>query len=90
MLMENIEDMDTPALEYPRPWAYRVIGTDESRIRQAVTETLGDAEYELELSNSSSGGKYISMNLETVVASEEARNSIHAALTNHPAVKMVI
>ena len=88
--MENIEDMDLPALEYPRPWTFRVIGTDESLIRQAVSEALGDQEYQLELSNTSSGGKYISMNLETVVQTEEDRNRIYAALTRNPAVKMVL
>lgn len=88
--MKNIEDLETGVLEYPRPWTYRVIGMDEGLIRQAVAEALCRNEYELELSNTSSGGKYISMNLETRVASEEARNSIHLALTSHPAVKMVI
>ena len=88
--MENIDDMEMGALEYPRPWTYRVIGTDESLIRQAIAAVLGEQEYELELSNTSSGGKYISMNLETVVASKEARDEIHASLVKNPAVKMVV
>ncbi len=88
--MENIENMEMGALEYPRPWTYRVIGMDENLIREAISAVLGEQEYELALSNSSSGGKYISMNLETVVASEEARDAIHAALIKYPAVKMII
>jgi putative lipoic acid-binding regulatory protein len=87
-----------PVIEYPAPWGYKVIGTDESALRSAVQECLdaslvrdtGDREFELGLSRESKGGKYLSLSLNLTVVSEEERDGIFQALRNHADVLMVM
>ena len=59
--------MEKPVIEYPCKWSFRVIGSDESLMRKAVGTTMGDSAYSLMVSNASKTGKYVSLNLETVV-----------------------
>ncbi|MDH4321535.1 MAG: DUF493 domain-containing protein [Desulfobulbaceae bacterium] len=81
---------DKAEIEYPCSWNYKVIGIDAVAVKNAVAEVLGGQPYILTPSRSSSGGKYHSLNLETVVESEVRRNAIYAALKSHAAVKMVL
>ena len=77
-------------IEYPCAWNFKVIGTDRGRMEQAIVQVMGDRQYLLTASRSSSGGKYHSLNLETVVEDEAARNAIYAALKEQADVKMVL
>ena len=77
-------------IEYPCSWNYKVIGLDSEAVQKAVALVLGEQQYLLTHSRSSSGGKYQSLQLETVVVSEERRNVIFNALKNHAAVRMVL
>ena len=60
-----------PLVEYPCLWGYKVIGPEENSLREAVKECLdtclnpnsGDREFELGMSRSSKGGKYVSLSL---------------------------
>ncbi len=81
---------DKAEIDYPCSWNYKVIGVDAAAIQNAVATVLGGQPYILTPSRSSSGGKYHSLNLETVVESEGRRNAIYAALKSHAAVKMVL
>ncbi len=78
------------SIVYPCAWQYKVIGRDQFLMRAAIGEILADLEYALELSNTSRTGKYCSLLLTLVVASEEHRNAIFAALTNHRDVTIVL
>ncbi|MFH1217500.1 MAG: DUF493 domain-containing protein [Pseudomonadota bacterium] len=78
------------AIEYPCLWLYKIIGTGEDELLDAIREILGEAEYTLSLSNTSRTGKYLSFNLEVMVHSEEARNYFFAAIREHSSVKMVL
>ena len=82
--------MKKPIIEYPCEWSYRIIGTDIEQLKIAAAMCLGKADYRVSISNTSSRGKYISLNIETVVPNEESRNQIHALLANHPSVKIVL
>lgn len=77
-------------IEYPCAWNFKVIGIDQGRLEQAIDQVMGDRQYLLTKSRSSSGGKYLSLSLETVVEDEATRNSIYVALKKHPEVKMVL
>lgn len=78
-----------PDITYPCPWSYRILGSDESRMRDAVRAIVGTAQYDLKLSNESRGGKYRSLELEIVVADEVQRLSIFEALRVHADVRFV-
>ena len=77
-------------IEYPCTWAYKVIGTDEETMRQAVREIIKDETCSIRLSNSSSTGKYHCLDIELVVCSEEERLKIYEYLKNHSAIKIVL
>jgi len=86
------------ALEYPCRWTFKVVGNDEADLRRAVMVMLtvcldsdsGDRPYELGLSRTSSGGKYVSLNLTLESRSETERDSLHAGLKDCPEVLMVL
>ena len=82
--------MEKPVIEYPCKWSFRVIGSDEPLMRKAVETTMGDSAYSLMVSNASKTGKYVSLNLETVVRDEGHRNQIYEDLKAAPPIKMVL
>ena len=92
------EKNQKPIVEYPSPWGYKVIGLEEDSMRGAVKECMdtclnqnsGDREFELGMSRSSKGGKYISLSLNLTVQDEAERDAIFQALTNRPEIVMVI
>jgi len=86
----NISDGCSPKIDYPCLWQYKVIATDCAQIRRIVEEHLGDAPYSLSESKKSSGGKYVSMNLELTVHSDYQRLRLYEALAADAAVKVVL
>lgn len=83
--------MKKPHIDYPCKWDYKLFGTNEEGLRKAVVEVMGNNdEYHLDFSHKSSGGKYVSLHLETNVSSEDERNKIYTSLSKHKAVIKVI
>jgi len=86
----NDEQKKKPELKYPAMWGYRVIGLDEIALREAISDVLEGRDYTIDVSNTSSKGKYISLNVELVVHNEKERTGIFAALKKHPATHMIL
>jgi putative lipoic acid-binding regulatory protein len=82
--------MEKQIVEYPCQWSFRIIGAEEKLIRCAVEEYMKEAAYQLTASNVSRSGKYVSVNLETVVLNEDDRNRIYIEVKNMACVKMVL
>ena len=79
-----------PEITYPCSWLYKVIGEKQESIQEAVHQVCAGKEISFSYSHTSSGGKYHSFNVELEVETEEARLSIYARLSNHPAIKTVL
>lgn len=77
-------------LEYPCPWAYKIIGPDKEQMQNAVAEIIRDCRHEISSSHTSQTAKYTCLNVELTVESESQRTAIYEALKAHPAVKMVL
>ncbi|MEN8140508.1 MAG: DUF493 domain-containing protein [Thermodesulfobacteriota bacterium] len=88
--MANCLQDKRPEINYPCPWQFVVIGSDKRALELAVAGVVAPQAHILRPSKKSSKGKYISLNLELVVESEEMRNNIFAALCQQPAIRMVI
>ena len=88
--MASKKDMCKVKLDYPCQWLYKVIGIEEEQLRQAIAEIIPDTPYEINLSKSSSSGKYLCLNVELTVQSAEERNSIYESLKAHQHVKIVL
>jgi len=77
-------------LEYPCKWLYKIIGRDEKAMRRAVAEIVPSRSHTIVNSNTSSNGKYQSMNLSLTVESDNDRTGIFQSLKSHHAIKMVL
>jgi hypothetical protein len=77
-------------MEYPCQWLYKLIGADETSLRQAVLEVIDVDGVTIELSNTSSGGNYVSLNVEVRVCNDSERTGIYEALRTHRFVRMVL
>ena len=81
---------EKPSIKYPCSWVYKVIGTEDDALRNAVSTVIGNKELLITKSHTSSGGKYISLNVEVVVEDDETRLKYYQHLKNHAAVKVVM
>jgi len=77
------------SIEYPCCWRYRVIGSDEARMRAAIAAVTAGAP-DVRASRSSATGKYCSLDVAVQVEDESARIAIYEALCRDPSVKMVL
>jgi len=77
-------------IEYPCTWIYKIFGTDQAQMREAVTRLIPGDDYTLSPSHSSRTGKYHCMNLEITVMCEEDRTGIYEALQGHAAIVLVL
>jgi len=77
-------------IKYPCSWTYKVIGADSKNMCQAIMTILGTENLIITKSHTSSGGKYCSLNAETMVADDETRLRHYQNLKNHAAVKVVL
>lgn len=89
-MMHLDDESQKVAFSYPCEWTYKVIGYREPDIRQAISEIVTDKAFEVAFSNKSSTQKYVSLNLDLVLESEDEREAIYMALKQHPAIKMVL
>jgi putative lipoic acid-binding regulatory protein len=92
--MEKIPEQPSgsckPKIDYPCVWQYKVIGMERETVCTAISEHLGDAPYSLADSRTSSGGKYVSVNLEVTVYSDYHRLRLYQVLGDHPDIKVVL
>jgi uncharacterized protein len=72
-----------PEIKYPCRWVYKLFGTDQDRMREAVGQIMAGADYTLTLSHSSKHKRYHCMNLDIQVMSEQDRTEIFQALSSH-------
>ena len=80
----------SPEIEYPCRWSYRIVGTCADTIRALVLDVAGDAEHELRPSRASSSGKYVSFHLEVLVRDELHRHDVFHALAAHETIRYVL
>ena len=82
--------MDSPKIEYPCVWSFKIIGSDPTQITDTVVVMLEAFEYQFSESRHSRTGKYTSFNLSVHVKSEEERLAIFNGLKHIPSVKVIL
>lgn len=89
--MEILNDSQQKVeLNYPCSWSYKLIANEENAIKEAINKVILEKSHTLKHSNKSKSGKYVSMNLDIIVQSEDERNFIYEALKKHKNIKMVL
>lgn len=81
---------EKPQIDYPCEWGYKLIGRDKAKLEVAIFDIVGTRAYKTKGGNSSSKGKFHTVNMHCKVASQEDRDTIFKAFQNHDDVKMVI
>lgn len=81
--------MKKPEIQYPCKWPYRVIGSDEKKIKETISVVLQSHNFNVQSGNISKNGTYCSVHVEVLVADEDERNSAFQKLQRIPGVKMV-
>jgi len=81
---------EKPEIEYPCEWGYKIIGTDKSALQAVIFDVVGERAYKTKNGNTSSKGKFHSLNMTCRVESQEDRDKIFKAFSDHSDVKMVI
>lgn len=81
---------DKPEINYPCTWVYKVIGEDTDTLKEVIMTACAPEKVSITHSNSSSKGKYHSLNATLVIRDEETRIQIYELLKQHPAVKVVL
>ncbi len=79
-----------PEIEYPCEWGYKLIGTDIAALQAVIFDIVGERPYTTKGGNSSSKGKFHSLNMSCMVESQEDRDKIFKAFSDHKDIKMVI
>ncbi len=82
--------MDSPKIEYPCTWSFKIIGSDPAQITDTVVTMLEAFEYQFSKSRHSRTGKYTSWNLSVHVKNEEERLAIFNGLKHIPSVKVIL
>jgi putative lipoic acid-binding regulatory protein len=79
-----------PRIEYPCWWTYAIIGPDEENLRLAAGEISRGLKHRVNFSKESAKKRYVSLQVEIWVASEEERNRLFMAFKDHPHVRVVL
>jgi putative lipoic acid-binding regulatory protein len=87
--MIDKRDKSEASIDYPCEWIYKVIGSDKESVHNAIAGIIQDNEYQINDSNTSKTGKYLSFNVEVMVSDEDSRNNIYQALKGHDDIKFV-
>jgi len=77
-------------IEYPAHWNYKVVGRDKFALKRVINEAIFEMDYTIKESKSSRNGKFVSLNVDVVVHSEEERKSTYELLTKLEGVLQVI
>ncbi|NOY93436.1 MAG: DUF493 domain-containing protein [Deltaproteobacteria bacterium] len=86
----TLDDDGKPHLVYPCGWEYRVIGADEAAMRKAIGQVMGARPHLVQDGNESREKRWRSLSVTLEVQTEEERDTLHVALRDHDAVRMVI
>jgi putative lipoic acid-binding regulatory protein len=87
--MHNISGC-TPDIHYPCQWHYRLIGEDRAAIMEAIRASVDISTCVITEGNVSSGGRYLSINLEVTVGDEAERLRLYQGFAGHPAIRVVL
>ena len=79
-----------PEIQYPCRWHYRLIGEDRTAILEAIHSLVGVKTYVIDEGNVSSGGRYLSLNLEMTVMDEAERLRFYQLFAENSAIRVVL
>jgi putative lipoic acid-binding regulatory protein len=89
-IIEVSQTPDKPAIEYPCIWSYKIICLGGSSASDIVKSVIGDREFSIETSRSSTSGKFESYDVSIVVMSDDDRVGIFHDHKRDPSLRFVL
>ncbi|NOZ90800.1 MAG: DUF493 domain-containing protein [Epsilonproteobacteria bacterium] len=89
MILDDKTDKK-PKIEYPCDWGFKIIGTDKEKLKACVSDIMAHRDYKCRDGNISKNGKFVTLNANCEVSSQEERDELFKAFQDHNDVKMVI
>ena len=77
-------------IRYPCLWQYRLIGESREAMMEAIGNSVNMAACTITEGNASSGGRYLSLNLQISVNDDAERLRLYRVFSNHPAIRVVL
>ncbi len=87
-MIDNREN-EKASIDYPCEWVYKIIGSDKESVHGATASIMRDCSYQINDSNASKTGKYLSFNVTVMVGDEAYRNKIYQEFKEHNDIKFV-
>ena len=82
--------MKQPRIEYPCWWTYVIIGPDEEQLRMAAGSITRGREHRVQFSKESANKRYVSLQVEVYVPTQDVRDQVFQAFKAHPHIRMVL
>lgn len=79
-----------PDIHYPCRWQFRLIGEERAAIIEAIQVVVDLSACVITEGNVSSGGRYLSVNLEMKVNDEAERLRLYQQFAANPAIRVVL
>ena len=79
-----------PDIHYPCRWQFRLIGEERAAIIEAIQVAVDLSACVITEGNVSSGGRYLSVNLEMTVNDEAERLQLYQQFAANPAIRVVL
>lgn len=79
-----------PQIQYPCRWQFRLIGEERAAVIAAINAVVDATGCEISDGNVSSGGRYLSVNVEMTVDGEAERQRLYQRFAADPAIKVVL
>ncbi|MCL2341261.1 MAG: DUF493 domain-containing protein [Proteobacteria bacterium] len=79
-----------PEIQYPCRWQFRLIGEERSAMLAAIGAAVDISACAIADGNISSGGRYLSVLVETTVADDAERLGLYQRFAADPAIKVVL
>ena len=87
--MVNLDEHQV-IIEYPAHWNYKVVGRDKFALKKVINEAIFEKEYTITQSKASKTGKFVSLNVDVLVHSDEERKATYELLTKLEGILQVI
>lgn len=78
----------SPTIEYPCEWVYKVIGIDEKQLREAIDRAMGT--HPIVITFSRKNGKYTCLNVTLILHTDEERVRFYTNLSQEDSIVRVL
>ena len=77
-------------IEYPCRWNYKAVGRDKFELKRDISAAILEHDFEITSSKSSRNGKFVSLNVDVLVSSDEMRREVYQKIDSLSSVLQVV